>query len=265
MARCRTLLKENEELGKQISQGRIAKLEGEIALEKKLVEEMRVAQNETEQFVMELDDDTEGLQATVYLLQQQLKEATDRVTVLESNQIMPNSEELPSNSPRSENHSDNISQAANTGAELTQHEASKMTEEEMETERTDHCQQQDEPSSNGSPTNGHLLSNELTTDGEALTEDVCSRAMTPTADENEADHSENNNPALADQELTEQLGSGAGDGNLPVTDSLDTQTDEQQVESAETIVSEKMTTQCDTLTPPPQQQVHNGHTEMLVN
>ena len=45
MARCRTLLKENEELGKQISQGRIAKLEGEIALEKKLVEEMRVAQN----------------------------------------------------------------------------------------------------------------------------------------------------------------------------------------------------------------------------
>jgi len=128
MARCRTLLKENEELGKQISQGRIAKLEGEIALEKKLVEEMRVAQNETEQFVMELDDDTEGLQATVYLLQQQLKEATDRVTVLESNQIMPNSEELPSNSPRSENHSDNISQAANTGAELTQHEASKMTE-----------------------------------------------------------------------------------------------------------------------------------------
>jgi len=45
MARCRTLLKENEELGMQISQGRIAKLEGEIALQKKLVEEMKVAQN----------------------------------------------------------------------------------------------------------------------------------------------------------------------------------------------------------------------------
>lgn len=45
MARCRSLLKENEELGKQISQGRIAKLEGEIALQKKLVEEMKVAQN----------------------------------------------------------------------------------------------------------------------------------------------------------------------------------------------------------------------------
>lgn len=45
MARCRTLFKENEELGKQISQGRTAKLEGEIALEKKLVEEMKVAQN----------------------------------------------------------------------------------------------------------------------------------------------------------------------------------------------------------------------------
>ena len=45
MAKCRNLLKENEELGKQISQGRIAKLEGEIVLEKKLVDEMKDAQN----------------------------------------------------------------------------------------------------------------------------------------------------------------------------------------------------------------------------
>lgn len=45
MAKCRNLLKENEELGKQISQGRIAKLEGEIVLEKKLVEEMKEAQD----------------------------------------------------------------------------------------------------------------------------------------------------------------------------------------------------------------------------
>ncbi|XP_067945992.1 pre-mRNA-splicing regulator WTAP-like [Watersipora subatra] len=83
MARCRTLLKENEELGKQISQGRIAKLEGEIALQKKLVEEMKVAQNETELFVVELDDDTEGLQTTIYLLQQQLKEAKEHIASLE--------------------------------------------------------------------------------------------------------------------------------------------------------------------------------------
>lgn len=38
---------------------------------------------ETEQFVMELDEDTEGLQATVYLLQQQLKEAKENLSSLE--------------------------------------------------------------------------------------------------------------------------------------------------------------------------------------
>ena len=38
------LLQENEELGKVISSGRTAKLEGEIALEKTLVQEMKKSQ-----------------------------------------------------------------------------------------------------------------------------------------------------------------------------------------------------------------------------
>ena len=38
------LLQENEELGKAISSGRTAKLEGDIALEKKFVEEMKTSQ-----------------------------------------------------------------------------------------------------------------------------------------------------------------------------------------------------------------------------
>ena len=44
MAKCRMLLQENEELGKIISSGRTAKLEGEIALEKTLVGEMKKSQ-----------------------------------------------------------------------------------------------------------------------------------------------------------------------------------------------------------------------------
>ena len=44
MAKCRMLLQENEELGKVISSGRTAKLEGEIALEKTLVQEMKKSQ-----------------------------------------------------------------------------------------------------------------------------------------------------------------------------------------------------------------------------
>ena len=41
MARCQMLLQENEELGKTIASGRTAKLEGEIALQKTLVTEMK--------------------------------------------------------------------------------------------------------------------------------------------------------------------------------------------------------------------------------
>jgi hypothetical protein len=38
------LLQENEELGKMIASGRTAQLEGEIALEKKFIEEMKKSQ-----------------------------------------------------------------------------------------------------------------------------------------------------------------------------------------------------------------------------
>ena len=44
MAKCRMLLQENEELGKAISSGRTAKLEGEVALEKNFVKEMKTSQ-----------------------------------------------------------------------------------------------------------------------------------------------------------------------------------------------------------------------------
>lgn len=41
MARCRLLLQENADLGKMISSGRTARLEGEIVLHKALVTEMK--------------------------------------------------------------------------------------------------------------------------------------------------------------------------------------------------------------------------------
>jgi hypothetical protein len=41
MAKCRMLLQENEELGRTVSSGRLAKLEGDIALQKKLILEMK--------------------------------------------------------------------------------------------------------------------------------------------------------------------------------------------------------------------------------
>ena len=44
MARVRMLLQENGELGKMISSGRTARLEGEISLQKALISEMKTNQ-----------------------------------------------------------------------------------------------------------------------------------------------------------------------------------------------------------------------------
>jgi len=83
MARCRQLLQENEEIAKMVSSGRLAKLEGELAMHKKLVEEMKKTQVETDDFVQELDEDMEGMQSTIYFLQQQLKESKEQVSALQ--------------------------------------------------------------------------------------------------------------------------------------------------------------------------------------
>ncbi|CAH1799092.1 unnamed protein product [Owenia fusiformis] len=87
MARCRMLLQENEDLGKTIASGRIAKLEGDIALEKTLVSELKKSQAETDEFLVELDEDVEGMQSTIYFLQQQLKDTKDRIVALEAENV----------------------------------------------------------------------------------------------------------------------------------------------------------------------------------
>lgn len=45
MAKCRMLIQENQELGRQLSQGRIAQLEAELALQKKYNEELKSGQD----------------------------------------------------------------------------------------------------------------------------------------------------------------------------------------------------------------------------
>jgi hypothetical protein len=79
MAKCRQLLQENDEIGKMVSSGRLAKLEGELSMQKALCEEMKKNQIEMDDFVQELDDDMEGMQSTIYFLQQQLKEAKQTI------------------------------------------------------------------------------------------------------------------------------------------------------------------------------------------
>lgn len=83
MAKCRQLYQENEELGKMTSSGRLAKLEGELALQKSFSEEVKKSQMELDEFVQELDEDVEGMQSTIYYLQQELRKSNDSVTTLQ--------------------------------------------------------------------------------------------------------------------------------------------------------------------------------------
>lgn len=57
MAKCRMLLQENEDLGKTINSGRTAKLEGEISLQKTMVQEMKKNQEGMFQSVLKDDFD----------------------------------------------------------------------------------------------------------------------------------------------------------------------------------------------------------------
>ncbi|GFR72227.1 pre-mRNA-splicing regulator WTAP-like, partial [Elysia marginata] len=84
MARCRMLLQENQELGKMISSGRTARLEGEIVLHKALATEMKKNQKELDEFVGELEEDVEGMQGMIFMLRQQLKEAQEQITRLQA-------------------------------------------------------------------------------------------------------------------------------------------------------------------------------------
>ncbi|XP_061097295.1 pre-mRNA-splicing regulator WTAP [Conger conger] len=80
MAKCRMLIQENQELGRQLSQGRIAQLEAELALQKKYSEELKSSQDELNDFIIQLDEEVEGMQSTILVLQQQLKESRQQLS-----------------------------------------------------------------------------------------------------------------------------------------------------------------------------------------
>ncbi|KAL7641557.1 UNVERIFIED_CONTAM: hypothetical protein RMT77_007430 [Armadillidium vulgare] len=84
MAKCRLLIKENEELGKMISSGRLSKLEGDLALQRNFGDELKKSQSELEEFLQEMDEDTEGMQGTILYLQSQLRKAKDTISLLTS-------------------------------------------------------------------------------------------------------------------------------------------------------------------------------------
>ncbi|KAK2884133.1 hypothetical protein QQF64_016014 [Cirrhinus molitorella] len=87
MAKCRMLIQENQELGRQLSQGRIAQLEAELALQKKYSEELKSSQDELNDFIIQLDEEVEGMQSTILVLQQQLRETRQLLSQMNSQGI----------------------------------------------------------------------------------------------------------------------------------------------------------------------------------
>jgi hypothetical protein len=75
MAKCRSLIQENQELGMQMSQGHIGQLESELALQKKYNDELKATQTELSEFVLHTDEEVEAMQATILSLQEQLRVA----------------------------------------------------------------------------------------------------------------------------------------------------------------------------------------------
>ena len=57
MGKCRMLIDENEELGRQLSQGRVAQLQAELSLQKSANEEMQKNLDEMTGFVLQLDEE----------------------------------------------------------------------------------------------------------------------------------------------------------------------------------------------------------------
>uniref|UniRef100_A0A6G1SC79 Pre-mRNA-splicing regulator WTAP n=1 Tax=Aceria tosichella TaxID=561515 RepID=A0A6G1SC79_9ACAR len=88
MAKCRLLHNENEELGKEMSTGWVAQLTGNLALQKKFSEEMKKSQSELDEFLLELEEEVEGMQNTIYYLQQRLRELKEeKRTAVDANAI----------------------------------------------------------------------------------------------------------------------------------------------------------------------------------
>lgn len=193
MARCRLLIKENDELGRMITSGRLAKLEGELALQRNYSEELKKSQSELDEFLLEMDEDTEGMQGTIYYLQQQLRQAKERIVQLNS-QLAVN--QTPTLQPGDDASSQILTE---DGSELTN-----------EIERTE-VPLVPQP-------NGDATHDESQTNSEAFESDTSAAAPLPLTNGRKRTQSEIDEGAQGVEELGEGGGLDIGESNLAVSD-----------------------------------------------
>mmetsp|Transcript_9642 Transcript_9642/g.16678 ORF Transcript_9642/g.16678 Transcript_9642/m.16678 type:complete len:248 (+) Transcript_9642:50-793(+) len=74
MAKCRSLQEENEELGKELSEGRIRDLEAQLAVQKEMYAKVKQNYNELNEIAASLEADVDGYQTTIEELNRQLRD-----------------------------------------------------------------------------------------------------------------------------------------------------------------------------------------------
>ncbi|KAI6660908.1 Pre-mRNA-splicing regulator WTAP [Oopsacas minuta] len=77
VAKCKQLITENEELGKQLSEGRVARLEAQLALQKNYTQQLKKSREELNQVVLQLDEELEAFQSTVLALENKITDSTN--------------------------------------------------------------------------------------------------------------------------------------------------------------------------------------------
>ena len=124
MARCKKLLEENEQLGKLVSSDNVAKLEGEIALQSKLLSNIKDAQKgnrsesdccasklttcrslDYEDIMLDMDTNMDAMSNTLLHMRQQLTDSHRQIAELnEENARLKTSHELITNTPNGTAH-----------------------------------------------------------------------------------------------------------------------------------------------------------------
>lgn len=74
LAKCRVLQEENDELGRQISEGTLNTHKIELNLLKELVTELKRNLSESHEFVLQLDNEVEVMQNRIFDLQEQVNQ-----------------------------------------------------------------------------------------------------------------------------------------------------------------------------------------------
>merc|ERR1712032_918672 len=81
MQKCKELQVENEQLGKEVSEGRIQKLRAEAAMHKDYAQELRKSLGETREWVEQLSEELDVSQALIFSLRRELNSVKKKGTI----------------------------------------------------------------------------------------------------------------------------------------------------------------------------------------